>query len=55
VVGHPLDDGGLAGTVVAEQSDDLAAADVEADIVDGLQVASAPAQLLRFDPGLWMG
>ena len=46
---HHLHDGGFAGPVVAEQSDDFAASDTEADVIDGEQVAITPGQLLCLD------
>ncbi len=41
--------GGLAGAVGAEEADDLALADLEADVVDGCHGAEALDQALRFE------
>src|SRR5690606_19550377 len=44
-----LHDGRLAGTVVAEQADHLAVADLEAHIVHRREIAIAAAQVFHLD------
>ena len=46
-----LDGGGLAGPVAAQHAEDLAAVDLEADVVDGDGVAVALVQVLDLDDG----
>ena len=46
-----LDGGGLPGAVAAQHAEDLAAVDLEADVVDGDGAAVALVQVLDLDDG----